>query len=318
MSLPHVHGRASVMKRILVAVRYAEDGLPLATRHARLLAEKLGAELTLVSCVYDPLTEFELERLQPSAVAAQTEIVQKQRAVLESLAQSLRDWHGVHVDTKVIWDRSAYDGLSREVRESRADLLVVGAHQRGSLLHARFIDVARELMRRCPCPLLIAKGPHIYHYRTILAAIDPLHRHAEPSGLDRAVLGVAREIAHAYGVSWRVVHAFPDPASFAVASSVEVLPGVWYGTENIESVHSQAVQELAGEYGVTPECTDVRAGEPAEVIARVVHKRGIELVVLGALKRGALSQALLGSTAERVVAEVECDVLLVPPPAQVP
>jgi universal stress protein E len=303
------------MKRILVAIRHAEHGLPLAATHARLLAEKLGAELTLVSCMFDPLTAFELERLQPSAVAAQAEIVQKQRAMLESLAQSLRDW-GVQVDTKVLWDRSVSEGLSSEVRESRADLLVVGAHQRESLLHTRFINVERELVRLCPCPLLIVKGPRVVCYRSVLAAIDPLHRHAEPSGLDRAVLAAAREIGRACGVPWRVVHAFPDPASFSVVSSVEVSPGVFYGTENIESVHRQAVQELVGEYVGTPALIDVRPGEPAEVIAQVVHKRAIELVVLGALKRSALAQALLGSTAERVVAEVNCDVLLVPPPAQ--
>jgi universal stress protein E len=149
----------------------------------------------------------------------------------------------------------------------------------------------------------------------VLAAIDPLHRHAEPSGLDRAVLAAARELGHAFGMPWRVVHAFPDPESFSIVSSVEVSPGIFYGTENVESVHRVAVHALVSEYGVTPDRIDLRPGEPAEVIAEVVRKRRIELVVLGAIKRSALAQALLGSTAERVVAEVDCDVLLVPPPA---
>ena len=302
------------MKRVLVAIRSSERGLPVAAIHARLLAESLGAELTLVSCVFDPLTAFELERAQPSAPAAQAEIIEKERAMLESLAQSLRDW-GVRVDAKVVWDRSVYQGLLREVRESRSDLLIVGAHEPKLLSHTPFTDVDSQLMRFCPCPLLIVKGQCAVGYRTVLAAIDPLHRHAEPSGLDRAVLTAAREIGDAFGVPWRVVHAFPDPASFAVVSSVEVSPGVFYGAENIESVHRQAVRELAGEYGVPPDRMDLHPGEPGDVIAEVVRKRDIELVLLGAVKRGWLAQALLGSTAERVVAEVECDVLLVRAPA---
>lgn len=61
MSLPDVPSHnASGMRRILVAIRHAEGGLPLVAMRARLLAEKLGAELTLVSCVFDPLTAFEL------------------------------------------------------------------------------------------------------------------------------------------------------------------------------------------------------------------------------------------------------------------
>ena len=80
-------------------------------------------------------------------------------------------------------------------------------------------------------------------------------------------------------------------------------------------MHRQAVRELAGEYGVPPDRMDLHPGEPGDVIAEVVRKRDIELVLLGAVKRGWLAQALLGSTAERVVAEVECDVLLVRAPA---
>jgi universal stress protein E len=302
------------MRRVLVAIRSSERGLPVAATHARLLAETLGAELTLVSCVFDPLTAFELDRAQPSAVTAQGEVIEKERATLESLAQSLRD-RGARADTKVIWDRSVYQGLLHEARESRADLLVVGAHEPKVLSHTPFTNVDAELMRYCPCPLLIVKGPRAVGYRAMFAAIDPLHRHAEPSGLDRAVLSAAREIGHAFGVPWRVVHAFPDPANFAVVSSVEVSPGVFYGTENVEWVHRQAVQELAGEYGVPSDRVDLHPGQPGDVIAEVVRKRGMELVVLGAVKRGWLAQALLGSTAERVVAEVECDVLLVPAPA---
>ena len=60
-----------------------------------------------------------------SAVTAQGEVIEKERATLESLAQSLRD-RGARADTKVIWGRSVYQGLLHEARESRADLLVVG------------------------------------------------------------------------------------------------------------------------------------------------------------------------------------------------
>lgn len=303
-----------IPKRVLVAIKPGERDLPLTAVHARRLAENLGGELTLVTCVFDPLIEFELERAQASAPAAQAAVIQTARDTLEDLALSLPDSR-VRAHTKVIWDRSVSHGLLREVRESRADLLVVGAHEPKALTHTPLMDADRELMRLCPSPLLIVKGPRTEGYRTILAAIDPLHRHSEPSGLDRAVLTTTREIGHAFGVPWRVVHVFPDAASFSVVSSVEVLPGVFYGAENVEYVHRRAVQELVGEYGVTPDRIELRPGEPAEVISETAREGGSELVVLGAVKRGRLAAALLGSTAERVVAEVDCDVLLVPPPA---
>jgi hypothetical protein len=94
----------------------------MAAVHARLLAATLGAELTLVSCVFDPLTQFELERAQPSAAAVRTKIVEDERATLERLAQSLRDW-GVRVDTRVVWtghpQRVGAGGFASPRRSSR-------------------------------------------------------------------------------------------------------------------------------------------------------------------------------------------------------
>jgi hypothetical protein len=71
---------------------------------------------------------------------------------------------------------------------------------------------------------------------------------------------------------------------------------------------------LAG-YGVAPEQVDVVQGEPAAVIAQTAAERRAALVVIGALRRSQLEQAMIGSTAEAVALEVPCDVLLVPAPA---
>jgi hypothetical protein len=90
-------------------------------------------------------------------------------------------------------------------------------------------------------------------------------------------------------------------------------PGVYCDADAIEELDRRAVDDLLSRYGVSPEQLDLVQGTPAEVIARTAVERGAELVVLGALRRGQLEQALIGSTAEAVAADVPCDVLLVPP-----
>jgi universal stress protein E len=261
---------------------------------------------------FDSQIAFDLGRGEPPAVAAQTGMLQNERNELERLAQSLRDW-GARVVTRVRWDRPVYRGILHEVRDWRADLLIVGAHEPKPVLHTRLTDTDWQLLRLCPCPLLIVKDPAFDGYETIVAAVDPLHRHAEPSGLDRAVLAAARAISHVFKAQLWAANAYPNPADFALASSVEVLPGILYAAENIEALHRQAVRELVSEYGVAADRTDLRPGQPADVIAQIVSDRSAQLVVLGALKRSRLAQAMLGSTAEAVVAAVATDVLLVPP-----
>lgn len=298
--------------RILVAVKPRERGLPLEAYHARYLADGLGAEVLLLSCVVESAFAMALE--SPDAAAAREKIVARERERLEPLAKSLRDW-GTTVTTRVIWESSVHEGILREAREWDAHLVVVGAHRSRLAPHTVFTDTDWQLMRLCPCPLLLVKDPDFEGYQSVLATVDPLHRHAEPSGLDRAVLETAKAVSDAFGSKLRVAHAYPDPEGFVYASAVEVSPGVWYGAENIEHVHRRAVTELASYYGVVPEQLDLRPGEPVDVVADIVAEHDVKLLVVGAVQRGRIEQAVVGSTAEWLAAEVPCDLLLVKPPS---
>jgi universal stress protein E len=296
--------------KVLVALKPWQGGLPLSVYHARFLAENLGAQLRLMSCVYEPEVSLGVLKGEAEALAAQVGLVESERAVLAELAASMKDW-GVEAECKVCWGHPAEDVILAEIERWGADLLVLGTHQAGSRPHTRLAQVDWQLMRSCPCPMLLARDPQFEGYTTVLAAVDPLHRHAEPFGLDRNILGIASALARASASNLLVGHVYPDPESFALASSVEVLPGVFYGTENIEAVHRQALLELVAEFGVRESHTVLLPGDPAEQLVDYITEHSVDLVVLGALKRGALENWLLGSTAERIVAAVQCDVLLV-------
>ncbi len=58
----------------------------------------------------------------------------------------------------------------------------------------------------------------------------------------------------------------------------------------------------------------LRRGVPAQVIVQAARELQASLAVLGAISRSRLQQAFIGSTAERVLEELSCDVLIVKPP----
>ena len=68
-----------------------------------------------------------------------------------------------------------------EAREWGADLLVIGAHGLEPSPRVRLTDVDWRLMAEAPCPLLVVRNQSFSGYSRILAGIDPLHEHAEPS-----------------------------------------------------------------------------------------------------------------------------------------
>jgi universal stress protein E len=298
-------------ERVLVALKPWQSGLPLAAAHARALTQNFGGRLRLVSCVFDSQVAYGLEQRQVGALAAQSGMLERERIELERLAQSLRDW-GAEVDTKVLWDAPAYQGALRAAREWPADLLVVGAHERHPALRTRLTDTDWQLMRLCPCALLLVKDPVFDGYSTILAAVDPVHPRAAASGLDDAVLDTAAAFGRAFGATLNAVHAFPDAASFDLTSSIEVAPGVFYDAADIEIGHRRAVADLLASHGLADIQVDFVPGEAADAIVDRAAERRAKLVVLGALRRSRIEQVMLGSTAERVSADLACDVLLVP------
>ena len=307
------------IERILIAVKPWQNRLPLGTSRVSHLARSLEAEVALTSCVRLSALESGFVWAEPGAGPGLEATLRSQAddelAELERLAQLLRDT-GVTVTTRVRSDPSASHGILDEVTEWRADLLVAGVHEPGSSLRPRLTAVDWQLMRLCPCPLLLTRASNDEPYRSILAAVDPLRGHAEPAGLDEAILSIARHLRDVFEAELRIVSVHPDPEEYEVVSSVEVEPGVFYGAENIEAVHRQALIDLADACGAADSELVLRVGDPAEVIAGLAAEPVTDLVVLGSIKRRRLEAALLSSTAERVVDDGRCDVLLVRVPAQ--
>jgi universal stress protein E len=298
------------LKKILVAIKPWQRGLPLAANHARQLAQAADAELQLVGSVFDAAIGAGRDRGEGAAGRAQARALAAARVELDRLAGSMRDW-GARVTTRAVWGVPPYEAILAAAREWSADLLVVGTHER-DILHTRLTDTDWQLMRRTHCPLLLVKSPSFNGYRTILAAVDPLHAHDEPDGLDRAVLGAGRCFARAFGSTVRAVYAYPGPAAFELASAVEVSPGIYYGAENVEALHRRAVGELAAEFGIDAAGVDLIEGPAAEAILDDAARRHAELVVVGTPQRRGLAAAAVGSTAELVAGELACDVLIVP------
>jgi universal stress protein E len=306
----------SQIQRILVAVKPWQRGLPLESQHASQLAEALGSELMLTSSVFDARTAARANSGEAKGLAARGRLIEAEHVELERLAQSLREW-GSTVTTRVVWEAPAYQAVLRVAHDWQADLLVVGVHERRFRLGTRLTDTDWQLMRLAPCPLLLVKDPAFDGYPTILAAIDPAHPQAASSGVDRAVLGLSRAIARACGSKLHAVHALP-PALPVPSPTVETAPGVFVDEDAIEALERRAVADLAADYELAPDNVDVVQGAPVTVIADAAADRNAALVVVGALRRSQLQQAMIGSTAEGVAMDVPCDVLLVPPPKSLP
>jgi universal stress protein E len=73
------------------------------------------------------------------------------------------------------------------------------------------------------------------------------------------------------------------------------------------------VTKLADKHRVSAADCVVREGAASEVIASEANRRKSHILVMGAVSRSLLARPIIGSTAERVIDHVDCDVLVIKP-----
>jgi universal stress protein E len=216
------------LQRIMVATKPWERGLPIAANHVRQLAQGAEAQIEIVGSVYDAAVSAGRDRGDAAAHRTLDRTVASARAALERMAAPMR--HGAaRVTTRVAWGVPPYEAILAAAEDWRADLLVVGTHERGTL-HTRLTDTDWQLMRRARCPLLLVRDAAFCGYRTILAAADLLHERSESSELDRAVLLASRRVADTCGATvtevdlavWSPAQAIIDAAAHRRADLVVV------------------------------------------------------------------------------------------------
>jgi nucleotide-binding universal stress UspA family protein len=190
------------LERILVALKPWERTLPLAANHARQLAQRGGAQLRLLTTVFDASVAAARDRGDAAALASQERAVAAARVELERLARTLRD-NARSVTTASVWGIPPYAAIAAATHEWPADLLVVGAHDPQSR-QARLTDTDWQLMRRVSCPLLLVKSLAFGGYEQIVAAVREV---GDSAVSDEAVLAAGRSVAHAFGSIFSVVDA---------------------------------------------------------------------------------------------------------------
>jgi universal stress protein E len=300
------------IRRILVAVKDPEARRSPAAAKAAQLAKELSAEVELFHALSMPVhVDFSL-----SAGPPLKESLNRWRSNslgrLERLAAPLRR-SGVRVKTAVEWDYPAHEAVIRRAARIGAGLIVADRHAGRHVAHWLLQLTDWELLRSSPVPVLIVKSPRAYRRPAVLAAVDPSHTFAKTARLDDQVLGLGNLVASALRGTLHVVHAY-------VPYFIGLPPhGVTAAAVTAQIQEDAAVSARAG-FERTLRSTRVPkarrhlvAGHPINVIPEVARRTRSAIVVMGAVSRSGLKSVFIGNTAERVLDDLECDLLVVKP-----
>jgi universal stress protein E len=297
---------------IMVAIADPTAPKTAALKRALEIAQQTGARVTLFTSLYSPYlaseqfyTPAELERDIQAAVLAR-------KAALDVLAKEFVD-AGVSIHVRCRWDYPPHESIVREVLREKVDLLIADSHRHGFAARMVLSNTDWQLIRLCPCPLLLTKQDRAYENIRVLTCVDPLHEHAKPAALDEALITTGQSLANTFNGQLHVAHFYmvadPMPTGFMVEPLP--LPADIVARHVREVKH--AFEALVQRFKLARKQTHVRAGVPVSELPDLAKELDVQVVVMGAVSRTGLQRLFIGSTAERVIDELSCDVLIVKP-----
>jgi nucleotide-binding universal stress UspA family protein len=181
LTVSHEEGRTWAAPGLITRILCATDFSPSsaeALRLARMIAEKHGAEITLLHAIENaPDFGDNAYRSLLDVEALCKELVRRTEERLRGVVEELGA--GPRVDIKAVVG-CAYKEVLRIAAADRADLIVIGAQGHGFLEHLLSGSNAQHIIRRSTCPVLTVRpvrtAPPVHDPRMVgLKPVSPPH-----------------------------------------------------------------------------------------------------------------------------------------------
>jgi universal stress protein E len=305
MTFHQLEGRAMTrsvlreLQRVIAVVDPELDTQP-AIERMLILAKTMEFDIKLVACDYSQYLVEGYYFAEHELPALREEYLSDRKKLLETLAEPLREG-GLKVQTEAIWSYPRYAAIVELAESYQPDLIIQHAHRHGPFSRLMLTNDDWQIMRHCPTPLLLVKDKPWKHSPVILAAVDPMHARAKPSGLDGKILAEGQLLAEKLDGSLYVVHAYGRRR----------LPGIL--PIDAEERHRAALNALAGEFDIPPSQRVLMKEAPEDALRMLEVELQADLVIIGSISRSLLKDVFIGSTTERVLDYLDCDALLMRP-----
>lgn len=304
--LVSVWGHAMNDRKILVVVDPTSEDQP-AVERATWLAEHMSASLELFICDYDS----DIDAGRSSTVwidqPVRENLLSRLKDKLEALAVPLRE-RGLEVAVDVAWEHPLDEGIVRKIEACQPWLVAKDTHHHNVLKRTILSNTDWHLIRQCPVPLLLVKPDPIAEKPKVFAAVDPLHAHDKAAELDNEIVKLAKTLTDGTGGELHVLHTFNVPTA---ALNVPEGASVARIAEEVKQRHRDVFAEFLAPHAIPDDRAHLIEGRAYERLPEITEREGAGIIVMGAVSRRGLDRVFIGSTAERVLDRLPCDLLIV-------
>jgi universal stress protein E len=275
-------------RKLFVVVDPHQDDSPALMRASRLLARD-GGLIHVYSAVYhSDLSDHE------SREEGRSTLRQQAQSKLHVLTKPLAS-DRIEIRNEVEWSSNPDEAAMRACSRIGADLLIKSAP--GNTTHSQ-----AHLLRHSPAPVLLVRHRGDQPYRTALAAIALEDNDLKHDTLNNHVVAQARKLCDSTGAELHTVSALEGAPN--IGQILKIL-------EDHDEEKLSGEEMIARSFGIDHEAVHIDYGPAKAVIAETAKSIDADVLVIGTVARSGLSGAIVGNTCEKVLAEVDLDVLTV-------
>lgn len=301
--------------RLLVVVDQADER-DTALERAAWLARRLEAPVDL-RAYYQAVPGLGEQFIDSRVMELAVEQMRREKLdYLERLAGPLRAG-GLTVTTDAVAGTPLGEHMLADILDLAPRMVLKSADHHIPLSRTFLSEADWQLIRTCPCPLLMVRREHAMPERpVVVAAVDPLHDHDKPAALDETILATARQFAELADARLEVVHCYDVAPLVSGMSASPMLPAPVQTEEFAEGLrahHRKALDALVEGAGIAPENVHLLEGAARWRLPEFCEETNADVVVMGAVSRSAIRRVFIGGLAEKVLDRLPCDLLIVKP-----
>lgn len=266
----------SLNSRLLVLVDPSQDKQP-ALRRARFNAERRGEKphITVFMAV-----DYELHKRS----GLEPKLYRDPKWIDETLAGLSQA--GLQHDLCISWDDEWAESVNQEIARAKSDLVLVPVYEDANGEHI-LSDNVWKLLRSSPVnvSLIHPRKDSTEERRVIMAAIKS--QDAKFADRNKKTIEQAKALAAVYGAEVHLVNAYADQVNFPDRA------------------------KLIKETGIPNEHIHIMAGHIEEVVLTVSKKIKADLLMLAPARRKGFAGSLRGSTINKIIRNIDCDVMAI-------
>lgn len=295
------------LNKILAVVDFRQSehfALPRAVE----LAKLFNCKLMVIANVFESYTELlSLYSDVNVEVIRQDAIIQAKQQLTE-LTKSI-PCDGIEIDYRVSWNPSLHTGLTEYINQNDFDLVIKTTRKHHILERILFTPTDWHLLRDTETNVLFVQTESWKAKSSIMGAIN-INGDDKHKGLNKKIIHTTSELAEALNCKSNIFNAFPWPAI-----NMDRFSHLFDDKDlflEIKGKHEEQVNKAVEAVDSITGKTVIGEGlEPEDGIPEIAKSTYAQIVVLGTVRRKGLEGMLIGNTAEKILEQINCEVLAI-------